>query len=101
MHSPRPLPDDYQDLCPCFVIFEAEQVAPDFGLPKMVYATFFAMLLNDVVRLGLVGRFITASVKASPEGLQWSSFESWMLRSKHDFLQAQLHPRPALGVPQF
>ncbi|KAJ8441484.1 hypothetical protein Cgig2_011161 [Carnegiea gigantea] len=30
MRSPRPLPDDYQDLCSRFVISEAEQVTPDF-----------------------------------------------------------------------
>ncbi|KAJ8419790.1 LOW QUALITY PROTEIN: hypothetical protein Cgig2_010901 [Carnegiea gigantea] len=70
MRLPRPLSDDYHDLCPCFVISELEQAAHDFR-PKMVYATFYAMLLNDAVKLGLVGGFIAASLKASLEGLNF------------------------------
>ena len=73
---PCPLPNDYQDLCPRFVISNAEQAAHDFELPEMVHATFYTMLLNDAMTLALVGGFIAASLKASLEGLQWLSFES-------------------------
>jgi len=89
---PHPLPDDYEDLCSCFVISEAEQAARDFGLPEMVYATFYTMLLNDAMKLGFMGGFIAASLKASLKGLQWSSFESWILHGEHDLLEAQLCP---------
>ncbi|KAJ8421146.1 LOW QUALITY PROTEIN: hypothetical protein Cgig2_027444 [Carnegiea gigantea] len=46
---PHPLPEDYQDLCPCFSLPEAEGAALDFELPEMVQATFYAMLSNDAV----------------------------------------------------
>ncbi|KAJ8423581.1 LOW QUALITY PROTEIN: hypothetical protein Cgig2_002910 [Carnegiea gigantea] len=112
MRPLHPLPDDCQDLCLCFVISEAEQAALDFELPKMVHATFYAMLLNNSVRLGLVGGFIAASLKVSLEGLQWSSFESWILRTRpsrgtatpsaraRGCLDTSERPRGELGLQQ-
>ena len=35
-HLRRPLPDDYQDLCPRFSLSEAEIAALDFELPEMI-----------------------------------------------------------------
>ncbi|KAJ8447870.1 hypothetical protein Cgig2_012005 [Carnegiea gigantea] len=51
--SPHPLPEDYFNLCPPFSLPEAERAALDFELPEMVRATFYAMLLNDAVELGV------------------------------------------------
>ncbi|KAJ8444598.1 hypothetical protein Cgig2_023661 [Carnegiea gigantea] len=78
----------------------ADFAACDFGLPEMVHATFYAMLLNNAARLGLVDGFIAASLKASLKGLQWLFFESWILRSKHNLLEVQLRPRPVPGGAQ-
>ncbi|KAJ8436129.1 hypothetical protein Cgig2_001156 [Carnegiea gigantea] len=44
--------------------------------PKIVKATFYAMLLNDAVGLGMVNGFIAADLRPSFEGLRWTSFES-------------------------
>jgi len=33
---PHPLPDDYQDLCLCFALSNAERAALDFELPEVV-----------------------------------------------------------------
>ncbi|KAJ8436471.1 hypothetical protein Cgig2_000456 [Carnegiea gigantea] len=52
-HPPRPLPDDYRDLCSRFTLSDAERAALDFELSEMVQATFYAMPLNDVIELGM------------------------------------------------
>jgi len=67
-HLPRPLPEGYQELCPHFVLSKEEEAACDFELPKMVEATFYAML-NDAIGLGIMSGFITANLKVSIEGL--------------------------------
>ncbi|KAJ8439414.1 hypothetical protein Cgig2_001754 [Carnegiea gigantea] len=46
-----------------------EEAAHDFELPEMVQATFYAMLINDAIGLGIVSGFIAANLKASLEGL--------------------------------
>jgi len=61
----RPLKEDYWDLCPYFILFKAEEAARDFKIPKMVQATFYAILLNNAVGLGIVSRFLVANLKAS------------------------------------
>ncbi|KAJ8428574.1 hypothetical protein Cgig2_021632 [Carnegiea gigantea] len=50
---PCPLPQDYHVLCLRFSLPEAEGVAVDFELPEMMQATFYAMLLNEVVEWGI------------------------------------------------
>ncbi|KAJ8426452.1 hypothetical protein Cgig2_031101 [Carnegiea gigantea] len=87
---PCPLLDDYQDLCPRFSLPEAERAALDFELPEMVQATFYAMLLNDAVELGIVSGFLTDDLKSSLEGLRWTSFEAWLSHTSHDLREAQL-----------
>jgi len=63
--TPRRLPRPMSELC----IARAEEVARNFELPGMVSATFYAMLLNDAVELGIVNRFMTVDLKVTLEGL--------------------------------
>ncbi|KAJ8452514.1 hypothetical protein Cgig2_000103 [Carnegiea gigantea] len=72
---PRPLPEDYHILCPRFSLPEVEGAAADFELPKMVQATFYAMLLNEAMELGVVHGFMTEGSRSALVGLRWSSFE--------------------------
>ncbi|KAJ8419411.1 hypothetical protein Cgig2_025508 [Carnegiea gigantea] len=51
---PRPLLKDYRDLCLNFTLSDAGQVACDFGIPEIVQATFYTMLLNDAVELSML-----------------------------------------------
>jgi len=78
LRPPRPLPEDYRDLCPSFTLPDAEEVAHDFNILTMVQATFYSMLLNNVAGLSLVSRDIARCLKATHEGLQWTAFESWL-----------------------
>ncbi|KAJ8443430.1 hypothetical protein Cgig2_026217 [Carnegiea gigantea] len=75
---PRSLPEDFHILCPRFLLSEVWGAVADFELPKIVQATFYTMLLNKVVELGVVLEFTAESMKSSLIGLRWSTFEVWM-----------------------
>ncbi|KAJ8430980.1 hypothetical protein Cgig2_027693 [Carnegiea gigantea] len=77
-HPPDPLSEDFHILYPRFSLSEAEGAAADFELSEIVQATFYAMLLNEAVELGVVHDFTAESVKSSLIGLRRSTFEVWM-----------------------
>ncbi|KAJ8444450.1 hypothetical protein Cgig2_005972 [Carnegiea gigantea] len=91
---PRPLPEDFHVLCPCFSLDEAEGAAAEFELPKIVQATFYAMLLNEAVKLGVAHEYMADSMKSSLVGLRWPTFEVWMDCMDCVVREAQLY-RPA------
>jgi len=73
---PRPLPKDHWDLCLSFTLTDAEEAAHDFDIPEIVQATFYAMVVNDVVELSVVSRDIARALKSTLKGLRWTTFES-------------------------
>ena len=75
---PRPLPEGFFGLCPGFSLSEAEIAAAELGLPEMVQATFYTMLLNDTVELGATHEFTGDGMKSVLMDLRWSSFERWI-----------------------
>ncbi|KAJ8424979.1 hypothetical protein Cgig2_031928 [Carnegiea gigantea] len=91
---PRPLPEDSHVLCPRFSLVEAENAATEFELPEMVQVTFYAMLLNEAVELGMTHEYTAESMKSSLAGLRWSTFEVWMDCMNCILRGAQLY-RPA------
>jgi len=52
--------------------------------------TFYAMLLNEAVKLGAVHGFKAEGLKSALVGLRWSSFEVWMSCFDHVLREAQL-----------
>ncbi|KAJ8441232.1 hypothetical protein Cgig2_033956 [Carnegiea gigantea] len=93
IRPPRPLPEDYLDLCPRFLLPEAERATHDFELPEMVQATSYAMPLNDAVELGAARGFIADDLKSTLVGLRWTCFEAWMSLTSHELREAQLQQR--------
>ena len=91
---PRPLPEDFSGLCRDFSLSEAEQAAAELGLPELVQATFYAMLLNDVVEFGAAHEFTGDEMKSVLMDLKWSSFEKWIY-CMDDFLRVAQQNRPA------
>ena len=75
-HPPRPLLQDFQDLCPSFTLPDADEAARDFNIPKIIQATFYAMVVNDAVDLSIVSRDIAGDLRSTLRGLRWTSFES-------------------------
>ena len=63
---------------------EAEEAAADFELLEVVQATFYTILLNEAIELGVVRSFIAEGLKSSLVGLRWLSFEAWMSRTDHE-----------------
>ncbi|KAJ8423386.1 hypothetical protein Cgig2_000556 [Carnegiea gigantea] len=94
-NPPHPLPEDYHILCLRFLLPKAERAAVDFELPEIVQATFYAMLLNEAVELGVVLGFMAKSLKSFLVGLSWSCFEARMGRTDHELREAQLRQRTA------
>ncbi|KAJ8443340.1 LOW QUALITY PROTEIN: hypothetical protein Cgig2_015821 [Carnegiea gigantea] len=72
---PRPLPEDLHVSHPRFSLSEVEGTAADFELPEIVQATFYTMLLNEEVELGVAHDFTAESMKSSLIGMRWSTFE--------------------------
>ncbi|KAJ8425915.1 hypothetical protein Cgig2_033856 [Carnegiea gigantea] len=79
-----------------FSFTEAEGAALDFGLPEMVQATFFAMLLKNAMELGIVSGFITDDLKSTLVGLRWTYFEDWMSRTSYELREAKLRQQPIM-----
>ncbi|KAJ8430746.1 hypothetical protein Cgig2_009637 [Carnegiea gigantea] len=95
-HPPRPLPEDFNVLCPYFSLAEAEDeaAAAESELPKIVQATFYAILLNEMLELGVVHEYTTERMRSLLVGLRWSTFEVWM-RIMDEVIQGeQLHRQP-------
>ncbi|KAJ8444099.1 hypothetical protein Cgig2_025100 [Carnegiea gigantea] len=69
----------------------------NFELPEMVQATFYAMLLNKAVELGMVHGFMAKGLKSALVGLRWSSFKVWTSCVNHQLRKAQLR-WPAIEV---
>ena len=78
LRPPRPLLEDFHVLCPCFLLAEAETAAAEFELPEIVQAIFYAMLLNESIKLGVAHEYTAERMKSSLVGLRWSTFEVWM-----------------------
>ncbi|KAJ8441270.1 hypothetical protein Cgig2_013685 [Carnegiea gigantea] len=89
---PRPLPDDYQDLCPNFALSDAEEAACDFRIPGMVQAIFYTMVVNDAWELDVLSKDLAEDLKSTLVGLRWCTFEAWLQHNKNSLLQAHLGP---------
>ncbi|KAJ8425916.1 hypothetical protein Cgig2_033857 [Carnegiea gigantea] len=90
---PSPLPKDFQGLCPSYELAMAEEAAGRFELPKLAQVIFYAMLLNEAERLGVLhGRTLWAMESALAE-LHWSTFESWVWLYGDRIFEAQFQAK--------
>ncbi|KAJ8437188.1 hypothetical protein Cgig2_007538 [Carnegiea gigantea] len=65
-HPPRPLPENYHDLCLYFDLAVVEEAARDFRIPEMIQAVFYAMVVNETLELGILSRDLAKHLKVSP-----------------------------------
>ncbi|KAJ8442131.1 LOW QUALITY PROTEIN: hypothetical protein Cgig2_011321 [Carnegiea gigantea] len=80
-----------------FSLPEAEGAATDFELPEMVQVTFYAMILDEAVELGVVCGFMAEGLKSALVGQRWSRFEAWMSCVDHELRKAQLWQRAVIA----
>ncbi|KAJ8426919.1 hypothetical protein Cgig2_010437 [Carnegiea gigantea] len=76
---PLPLPSDYEDLCLDFDLASVEEATRNFRLPEMPQVMFLAMLLNDVVMLGILRGWLIDVMESAFKELRWSIFQAWGL----------------------
>ncbi|KAJ8444871.1 LOW QUALITY PROTEIN: hypothetical protein Cgig2_029802 [Carnegiea gigantea] len=82
---PSPLLNDFQAF---YELAVAEEAARRFGPPKLPRVNFYAMLLNEAERLGvLYGRTLRVIDSALTE-LRWSTFESWVWLNRDRIFEA-------------
>ncbi|KAJ8419879.1 hypothetical protein Cgig2_007495 [Carnegiea gigantea] len=87
---PRPLPEDFNVLCPCFWL----AAAAELELPEIVQATFYALLLNEMLELGVIHEYTAERMKSLLVGLRWLTFEVWMRIMDEVIWGAQFHRQP-------
>jgi len=73
---PRPLPSNYDELCPGFVLAEAEEYARDYEVSKLPQVVFLAMLLNDAVKLDVLRGWMIGVMESTLKELRWSTFQA-------------------------
>ncbi|KAJ8423630.1 hypothetical protein Cgig2_028489 [Carnegiea gigantea] len=88
---PRPLPEDFNLLYPCFSLAEAEAASAELELLEIVQTTFYAMLLNEMFELGMVHEYTAERMKLLLVGLRWSTFKVLMRIMDEVIWGAQFH----------
>ena len=71
---PRPLPYDYEELCPGFVLAATEEYARDYDAPELPYVVFLATFLNNSVKLGVLRGWMIGAMESTLKELRWSTF---------------------------
>ncbi|KAJ8428641.1 hypothetical protein Cgig2_017140 [Carnegiea gigantea] len=73
---PSPLPKDFQALYPSYELAVAKEAAEDYELPELPQVIFYAMLLNEAKRLGVLHGRAPRTLESALTELHWSTFES-------------------------
>ncbi|KAJ8427248.1 hypothetical protein Cgig2_023914 [Carnegiea gigantea] len=91
VRTPRSLPMSHYELCPHFNIAVAEEAARDFRIPEMIQGIFYAMVVNEALKLGVLSRDLAEHLKLCLEGLQWYMCKAWLQLDKLGLLCAKYH----------
>jgi len=67
-----------------------EEATCDFDIPKMIHATFYVMVVNDALELGIMSKDMARALKSALAGLWWLIFESWLMINEHALWSVQL-----------
>ena len=69
------LPADYHGLCPGFDLDVATQYAQDSNIPEMMQVIFYAIVVNDIVELGVTCRLTANCMMWVIQQLNWAPIE--------------------------
>jgi len=61
-----------------FILVDAEEAARDFRLPGLAQVTFYAMVVNEALELGILSRGSATELKSALTSLRWFMFEGWL-----------------------
>ncbi|KAJ8438742.1 hypothetical protein Cgig2_020297 [Carnegiea gigantea] len=80
---PLPLPFDYEELCPDFVL------AKDYEVPELPQVVFLTMFLNDAVKLDILRGWMIKVMESALKELRWSTFQAWIEHNRGRILEAR------------
>ena len=83
--TPRPLPADYQRLCPQFNRSRAKEMVRWAKDPTLVHRMFYAFVFQDALYLEISGEDVMVNLAEAIENCRWAEFEAW-LDTHHDLL---------------
>ncbi|KAJ8424732.1 hypothetical protein Cgig2_010032 [Carnegiea gigantea] len=63
---------------PSYELTVAEEAVGHFTLPELAHVIFYAMILNEAMRLGVLHRRTLREMESALTKLRWSTFESWV-----------------------
>jgi len=81
-------------LRPCFSLAEAEAASAESGVLEIIQATFYAMLLNEMLELDAIHEYTAEKMRSLLVGLRWSTFKVWMRIMDEVIRGTQLHHQP-------
>jgi len=74
-----------------------EEAAEYYELPELPQVIFYAMLLNEVERFGVLQGRPLQSLESALIELHWSTFKSWVWLYGDRIFEARFHPKVGLG----
>ncbi|KAJ8435870.1 hypothetical protein Cgig2_028578 [Carnegiea gigantea] len=75
---PLPLPNDFQAMCQSYDLAITEGATRCFELPELPQVIFYAILLSEAERLGVLHWWTLHVTESVLTQLHWSTFESWV-----------------------
>ena len=72
--APRPLSDDYWLICPLLSKIKPKDVVQDCHNLELVQATFYVMVVNGALELGVLANIIACIIKDVLLDLYWCPF---------------------------
>ena len=76
--SPSPFQKDFRSLCSDFDLATAEKAATFYALPELSDVIFYAMLLHEAQKLGVLYGLRLRSLEVALTELRRGAFESWI-----------------------
>ncbi|KAJ8429239.1 hypothetical protein Cgig2_026275 [Carnegiea gigantea] len=76
------------------MLFVGSASATESRMLEIVQATFYAMLLNEMLELGAIHVYTAENMRSLLVGLRWSDFEVWMRIMDPVIQGAQLYHQP-------
>ena len=75
---PKPVPPHWSSLCPHFKNVEVERHAHGIKIPETMQLVFYASVLQEVIRFGIVSPLVAQDLDEALERFRWESFEIWL-----------------------
>jgi len=84
-------------VCPSFELAVARKAAEYYELPKLPQVMFYATLLNEAEKLGVLQGRALQSLESALIELRWSTLESWVWLYGDRIFEARFRPPAGSG----